>query len=289
MDSRRDSVDFYSIPFEDFPKHRNWTFTKVPDAGSLSRLVAEEVTAALKRAEAEGRKLMVICPVGPLDYRLWAERMNREGTSGSHLITVNMDEYLDEGGALIDASHPLSFRRFMRDNLFSRLEGRSRVPEANIHFPSPRRPEQTTRLIEAHGGADLCYGGMGLTGHFAFNDPPPRQEPCDGDAIRGSRTRVVRISPESQAQMCMGGTGGNWDIIPPAAVTLGMHELLLSRCIHLTFMRSWHAGVLRRALFGPVSGRCPGSFVQRHGNVKVTLTELAASLPLIHVAQRIAE
>ena len=29
-------MDFYSIPFEDFSKHRNWTFTKAPDAAALN-------------------------------------------------------------------------------------------------------------------------------------------------------------------------------------------------------------------------------------------------------------
>ena len=42
-------------------------------------------------------------------------------------------------------------------------------------------------------------------------------------------------------------------------------------------------------LAGPVTGRCPGSFIQQHPNVRVTVTELAAQLPLIHVAQRTAE
>jgi len=279
----------YAIPFDDFPKLKPWQFTKVPDVAALNRLVAEEVTAALERATGLGRKLMVICPVGPLDYAWWAEAMNRAQTSGADLITVNMDEYLAEDGTPIEEFHPLSFRRFMCENFFNRLEGKARVPDENIHFPRPGAFDETTRLVERHGGADLCYGGMGLTGHFAFNDPPPPDEPCDDHAVRSSRTRAVRICPESQAQMCMGGTGGNWEIIPKSAVTIGMYELLLSKQIHLTFMRSWHAGVLRRALFGPVTGRCPGSFVQQHPSVRVTLTELAAALPLIHVAQRIAE
>jgi glucosamine-6-phosphate deaminase len=282
-------MDPYATRFEDFAKLKPWTFTKVPDVAALNRLVAAEVASALKQASSEGRKLMVICPVGPLDYSYWAEAMNREHTRGRDLITINMDEYLGEDGALIEESHPLSFRRFMREGLFSRLQNDARVPPENIHFPAPGSFETITRLIEAHGGADLCYGGMGLTGHFAFNDPPPPDEPCDDSQVRNSRTRIVQICRESQAQMCMGGTGGNWDILPARAVTVGMYELLMSKHIHLTFMRSWHAGVLRRALFGPVTGRCPGSFMQQHPNIKVTLTELAASLPLVHVAQRIAE
>jgi len=129
----------------------------------------------------------------------------------------------------------------------------------------------------------------GLTGHFAFNDPPASDEPCrDGD-VSNSRTRTLTIPTTAQAQMCMGGTGGNWSIIPKRAVTLGMYELLMSKKVHLTFMQSWHAGVLRRALFGGVSGWCPSSFVQRHQNVEVTVTELATALLLVNVAQRIAE
>jgi glucosamine-6-phosphate deaminase len=282
-------MDVYAIPFEDFSRLRSWKFLRVADTDALNRIIADEVTAALKTVSYQGRQLMVICPVGPLDFSYWADRMNREAIDGAGLITVNMDEYIGRDGRLIPESHPLSFRRFMNERLFGRLQGKARVPPGNIHFPSPEEPEQTTKLIEDHGGADLCYGGLGLTGHFAFNDPPPDGEPCDDSLVRGSRTRALDIGPESTAQMCMGGTGGNWEIIPRRAVTIGMHELLMSKCVHLTFMRSWHAGVLRRALFGPMTGRCPGSFLQSHPNLKVTLTELAASLPLIHVAQRIAE
>ncbi len=282
-------MDFYAIPFEDFSRLRPWKFVRVADVDALNRMIADEVTAALKTASRLGRRLMVICPVGPLDFSYWADRMNREATDGTALITVNMDEYIGADGRLIPESHPLSFRRFMNDGLFGRLEGKARVPPENIHFPSPDAPDETTQLIEEHGGADLCYGGLGLTGHFAFNDPPPDGEPCDDRLVRGSRARALEIGPESMAQMCMGGTAGNWEIIPRRAVTLGMYELMMSKCVHLTFMRSWHAGVLRRALFGPVTGRCPGSFLQTHPNLKVTLTELAANLPLIHVAQRIAE
>jgi glucosamine-6-phosphate deaminase len=281
-------IDPYTLRFEAFQEHQDWIFTKVADPQALSRATAEEVVAELKCAETENRQLMVICPVGPIDYSYWVEAMNREQTDGSRLLTVNMDEYLDSEEQLIPESHPLSFRRFMNTGLFSRLTGRARVPSANIHFPSPAEPEETTRLIEEHGGADLCYGGMGLTGHFAFNDPPEPGEPANGH-VQNSRTRVVRISRESQAQMCIGGTAGNWEIIPQLAITVGMYELLMSKRIHLTFMRSWHAGVLRRALFGPITSQCPGSFVQCHGNVTVTVTELAAALPLINVAQRTAE
>lgn len=282
--------DPYSIEFERFAKLRPWHFNLLADVGELNQRIAEEVVLKAKEGREAGRQLMVICPVGPLDYAYWAEALNREQIDGSFIVTVNMDEYLKpSSNEWIEESHPLSFRGFMQKELFDRLKGKAKIPLENIHFPSPATPERTTELIESHGGADLCYGGLGLTGHFAFNDPPEPGEMLSEKDVRASRTRTLTICRESQAQMCMGGTAGNWDILPRTAVTLGMHELLLSRKIHLTFMRSWHAGVLRRALFGPVSTDCPGSFIQEHPNIEVSLTEIAARLPLVHVAQRIGE
>jgi len=279
----------YDLRFEDFAKHRPWPFTLVDDVDALNRRIARQAVDAIRDAGQTGRTILIITPVGPLDYAYWAELCNDENVSCEPLVTMNMDEYVDDDDRYIDESHPLSFRNFIRNTLVDNLKPKLRPDPANLHFPDPHEPARTTALVEAHGGADLCYGGMGLTGHFAFNDPPEPDETCDDEAVRNSRTRVVTICRESQAQMCMGGTGGNWAIIPKRAVTLGMYELLLSKRVHLTFMRSWHAGVLRRALFGPVTGRCPGSFIQEHGNVEVTLTKLAADPPLLHVAQRIAE
>jgi len=69
----------------------------------------------------------------------------------------------------------------------------------------------------------------GITGHFAFNDPPEPHEPLSDDDVRTSRTRRLTIPRESATQMAMGGVNGNWDILPRRAVTLGMHELLLSK------------------------------------------------------------
>jgi hypothetical protein len=54
-------------------------------------------------------------------------------------------------------------------------------------------------------------------------------------------------------------------------------------------MRSWHAGLWRRALFGPVTTAFPGSLVQEHPNLAVTMTELAARPPLINTSQATGE
>lgn len=284
------SSQYNQTSFADFSRLQpSFRFNLVEDAAELSRKIAREAVDAIKAAGQANRQVLMILPVGPLDYKIWADLCNREQVSCEPLVTLNMDEYLTADDAYIAADHPLSFRGFMQASFVDRLQPRLRPRPENIRFPDPACPEATTELVDAFGGADLCFGGMGITGHLAFNDPPEPGEPVIDDEIRHSRTRLLTINRESATQMAMGGVAGNWDILPRRAITVGMYELLRSRKLHLTFMRSWHSGVLRRALFGPVTGACPGSFVQTHPNVEVTVTQIAAARPLCNVAQAIGE
>jgi len=283
-------MDIYAVTVQGLPSSLRGKTTVVADADTLYRAIAIEFTDLLEEKAKRGEMLTVIAPVGPLNYRYFIEEVNRRGLSCSHLRTINMDEYLDEQDRLIPISHPLSFRRFMEETFFSQLDPERRPDPDNIVFPDPNRPEKVTELIDELGGADICWGGFGITGHLAFNDPPGMLgEPEDLESFRNCKTRKLTISPMSTAQMAMGGTNGNLEILPRRAITLGMYELLKSKRIHLTFMRRWHAGLWRRALLGPVTSSFPGSLVQDHPDYRVIMTELAAAPPLFNVAQATGE
>jgi glucosamine-6-phosphate deaminase len=283
-------MDIYSLTVRELPRSLREKVTVVANLDALNRAVATEFADALEEKQRSGEMLTVIAPVGPLDYHYFAAEVKRRGLSCSHLRTINMDEYLDEQDRLVSTDHPLSFRRFMEQTFFSRLDPGARPKPENVIFPDPDRPEAVTELIDRIGGADILWGGLGITGHFAFNDPPAMLgEAEDLESSRNCRTRKLTISPMSRAQMAMGGTNGNLEILPRRAVTLGMYEMLKSKRIHLTFMRSWHAGLWRRALLGEVTSAFPGSLVQEHPNYKVTITELAAAPPLLNVAQATGE
>lgn len=281
-------ADYNELDFEDFGRWRPYPFHLVANADELNRRIAAEAVDLIQQANQANRRILMIVPVGPLDYRYWARLCNERRVACAGLTTLCMDEYLDASGGVIPLRHPLSFRGYIQRTLIEPLQPDLRPDPANVRFPDPREPEASTALVEAFGGAEVCYGGMGITGHFAFNDPPEPGPIVDAE-VRHSRTRCLTISRESTTQMAMGGVDGNWDILPRRAVTLGMHELLLSRRLHLTFLRSWHAGVLRRALFGPVTGAFPGSFVQQHPHVEVTVTRIAARRPRCNVAQATGE
>jgi len=282
--------DIYSLTVEQLPCELRNRITVVENVDALNRRIAVEFADMLADKLDRDEMLTAICPVGPLDYRYFAAEVVRRGLSCRGLRTVNMDEYLDENDRLIPFDHPLSFRRFMEETFFALLPTEARPLPENVVFPDPDAPGKITELLDAIGGADICWAGFGITGHVAFNDPPALlNEPTDLGSFRDCRTRKLTISAPSMAQMAMGGTNGNLEIIPKRAITVGMHELLQARRFHLTFMRNWHAGLWRRALLGPLTPEFPGSLLQKHSNLTVTMTKLAAAPPVLNTAQATGE
>ncbi len=283
-------MSIYETKVSDLPSRWLDKVTVVPNARELSRAAAAEFADLLAEKQKQGELLTAICPVGPLDFRFFAEQAIKRGLSCRNLRTINMDEYLDENDRLIPMHHPLSFRRFMEETFFSLLPPGDRPLPENVIFPDPDAPEKITRLIDSIDGADICWAGLGISGHVAFNDPPQLTgEPADLERFRNCRTRKITIAMISMGQMAMGGTNGNMEIIPKRAVTVGMYELLRSKRFHATFMRNWHAGLWRRALLGPVTSAFPGSLLQEHPCLKVMMTEMAAAPPLLETAQATGE
>lgn len=277
-------MECYSISRKQFEERCPFPFQIVEDHDSLNRVAARHVVDLVSENSQMGKDTTLILPVGPLLYEPLAELCNREKVPLDRLTIFMMDEYLDTDGNPIPESHPLSFKGFVRASLVSQLDPALGFSMDRVIFPLPDLLDEVSNGILSIGGVDLCFGGVGISGHLAFNDPPePEETDKDINWVRNCPARIVTISRESTTQMAVGGTHGNWAIIPRRAVTLGMKEILASKRICLTFMRTWHAGTMRRALFGPVSPDCPASLVQEHPNVEVVLTESAAAPPLVNI------
>lgn len=275
--------NYYAIRPEEFHLHSPFPFRLLKTHADLCEAFARELADRIKTQAARGELTKVILPVGPLDYRPFAELCNREGVSCESLVIFSMDEYANADGSAVSVEHPLSFRAFYQRNLLDLLDAPLRLPPDQLILPDPENLDLVRQKLDEYAPIDVCYGGFGINGHFAFNSPP--LEETDLETFRNTSVRIVQPREGDVVQMAIGGTAGNLEIIPPKAATLGMKELLEARHIHLTFMRSWHAGVLRRALFGPVTPNFPGSLVQLHPSVTVSVTEIAAQVPPFSILQ----
>jgi glucosamine-6-phosphate deaminase len=276
--------DYYQIPPEEFHHYSPIQFNFVDTFESLCQVIARELVDLIRNNAAQGKMTKVVLPVGPLTLDPIARLCNQEGVSCESLVIFAMDEYLNSDNSAIPLDHPLSFRSFFQHSLIDKLDPDKKLPPEQLILPLPENIDNILGKIEQFGGFDIVYGGFGINGHFAFNSPP--REEMDVDTFKNTSIRVVEPREGDIVQMAIGGTDGNLEVLPPKACTLGMKELLNARQLHLTFMRSWHAGVLRRALFGAVTSAFPGSLVQLHPNVKATITSIAAQVPSFHILQQ---
>lgn len=254
----------------------------LPDNDALIRRIADDLLSEFLSAKRAGHnKVVFIIPVGPIgQYDLLAERCNRERISLRDLVLINMDEYLTPDRMdFIPASDPLSFRKHMVDHFYDRLDPGLVPPPEQRLLPHPRDLSAIPRAIERLGGCDVCFGGIGITGHVAFNDPPEPGERVSIEEFKALPTRVVRLSRETRLINSVTATRGNVDRIPEFAVTVGMREILASRKVRIYMNRFWQSAIVRKVLHGPVTPAVPASLLQNHPDVRFVLVDHVAELP----------
>ena len=105
-----------------------------------------------------------------------------------------MDEYLDDEKQWISKDHPLSFRGFMQRTVYDKVRPELVMPEDQRVFPDPNHPEYISELIEKLGGVDICFGGIGINGHVAFNEADPS---LTNEEFLAQKTRVLEITKET--------------------------------------------------------------------------------------------
>ena len=155
----------------------NWI--KVENYESMSRLGAEKIYRAVADGIRSGRRFNLGLATGNTMIRLYellAEKLNENRIPLHLLHTYNLDEYVDGTTSAVPYTHPLSYRKYMTENLFRRLDPALGFGEENIHFPDPRDPAEFDRALEAAGGTDLQLLGIGFNGHIAFNEPMKETE-----------------------------------------------------------------------------------------------------------------
>lgn len=251
----------------------------LPDAAALTRAFADMLVDEYRSACAAGRdRATFIVPVGPVgQYDLLAARCNAERLSLAGLTLIGMDEYLTPAGAWIAEEDPRSFRGHIRRHLIDAFDP---ALAPRVVFPEPARPEAIGALIADRGGVDVAFGGVGIAGHVAFNEPPEPGEPVDIDAFAALPARIVRLARETRTINAVTVTRGAIDLVPERAVTVGMQEILGARRVRLFLNRPWQCGILRKLLHGPVTPAVPASYIQRHPDAALVVTEEVTHSPM---------
>ena len=233
--------------------------------------IARKMADKLRENNKKGLTTSFILPVGPRgQYRRFASICNRERISCKKLITINMDEYLDKSGNLVPMDHPLSFRGFMKENLFEILDEDLKILPENIHFPDPGDTKKIGNIVNDLNGADICFGGIGINGHIAFNEPEYDNLDGNGSYI-DSRTRVLELKKETIVMNSL-KYSGNMDLVPKKAITIGIWEIFQSKELCFYLDSSWKGKVFERTVFGDPTPSFPSTYLKIHRKSSITVS-----------------
>jgi glucosamine-6-phosphate deaminase len=190
-------------------------------------------------------------------------RMRREEQLDFSLCrTFNLDEYVG-----LPATDRHSYRHYMDRNLFHQVN----IDRRNTHLPDGcaadldaecRRYEEAIRRVN---GIDLQLLGIGRDGHIGFNEPL---------SALHSRTREKSLSPRTLEQNAP--LFDDPATIPRRALTMGVGTILESRRCLLLATGAEKAGIIAKAVEGPITAMISATALQLHPRCTVIVDADAA-------------
>ena len=175
--------------------------------------------------------------------------------SFSKVRTVNLDEYVG-----VDETHPQSYRFFMEEKLFSKVN----ICKESTHLPSGLAEnlrtecERYDRVISDLSPIDLQLLGIGHNGHIGFNEP--------GEFFT-ENTHIVELSSSTiEANSRFFSAKSD---VPKRAITMGIGQIMSAKRIVLLAFGKEKSDILRAALIGDVTPNCPAAVLQHHPNLTV--------------------
>ena len=243
--------------------------------------MAIEVFDLIKANNEKGEDTVMIVPYGPLGpYSRLVYLVNKYRVSLKRCHFINMDEYLTPDLKYIPMDDPLSFRGGMNRIFYGLIDDElNLLPEHRI-FPEPGNEGFIWDYIQKQGKLDMCWGGVGITGHIAFNEPPEPGETMSNEDFLNLPTRTLKLARETRTINAFMNTGADLEGIPENCITVGMKEINFAKKIRMCMPRDWNAAMLRKILHGPVTSKVPCSLFQSHPDALIYTAQLATVPPV---------
>jgi glucosamine-6-phosphate deaminase len=249
------------------------SYEKIPvkifsDYKEVSRAVAGEIASLIKVKNEKDEMAVLGLATGSTPISVYAElvRMHKEeGLSFKNVITFNLDEYFP-----MEPTALQSYVLFMHAHLFDHID----IKPENIHIPDGTiSRDQVSEFcsnydleIEKAGGLDIQILGIGRTGHIGFNEP--------GSEINAP-TRLISLDYVTIADAASDFYGE--EFVPTRAITMGIATILKAKRVILMALGEGKAGIIHKAIEGPVTSDVPASFLQKHSNALFILDNTSSS------------
>ena len=244
------------------PKHLQVGTMKVeihPSSKAAGVAAARATAKALIELGRAHESISVIFATGAsqldtLDALTGIKNLPWNQVSGFH-----MDEYVG-----IDADHPASFRRYLRERLARKVHMKEFFEiDGSASDPEQVGQEYAEKLRSAD--PQLCLLGIGENGHLAFNDPPV------ADFNDSADVRIVHLDAVCRQQQAAEGWFTSVEKVPEYAITLTIPALIRVPKLIVSVPGRRKAKIVRRAFEEPVSTECPATILRTHPDVTIYL------------------
>ena len=230
------------------------------DRASLGLAAAKAVAAAIA-ARDEARVVFACAP----SQNEFLAALIAQSVDWTKVTVFHMDEY-----AGLPASHPASFRSYLRGHLLAHIAPRA------VHLiraeEDPAKEIARYSALLAGRPLDLVCLGIGENGHLAFNDPPV------ADFADPLLVKLIALDAACRQQQVNDGCFPALDAVPARALTLTIPALIGAREISCTVPGERKAAAVRDALLGPIRTSCPASILRTHPRAVLHIDDAAASL-----------
>ena len=246
----------------------------------LHRHLARDIADTIIANNREKAPTVLILPYGPTgQFPLFIDLVNRERITLKNCTFFFMDEYCDRQGNVLNPRCHLSFKGSMQQ-YWPQISEDLRLPDNRIIFPNESNIQYLDQWISEAGGIETCYGGIGIHGHIAFNEPEPD--------VSHTNPRLVELHPSTITMNAIRSeVGGDLENFPSSAYTLGMRQILSARKIRLYCRNDipgiqWANAVLRLAVLGEPGDDYPVTHIRSHPDWKI-ITDVNTARPAKHV------
>lgn len=235
------------------------------DRETLGQAAAAEGARAIRAALARQDRAAIIVATGASQFEMLKALVARD-LDWSRVTAFHLDEYVG-----IDAGHPASFRRYLRERFtgplgnlgeFVEVNGDAGDLDAEIARLNARIAEETI---------DVCFAGIGENCHLAFNDPP-------ADFDTASPYIAVDLDEACRRQQLGEGWFATLEDVPARAISMSIRQIVASRKIILSVPDERKAQAVANAVEGEVTNMHPASILQGHADCSLHLDRASAGL-----------
>lgn len=230
-----------------------------PNRESAGRAAAQAAAEDLRRIGSAQESIAAIFATGASQLDMLRALVSSPDIPWNKIDGFHMDEYVG-----IYDNHPASFRRYLRENLTSRVRMRAFFEiDGSSPYPDSVCMDYAERLRAA--SPRLCLLGIGENGHLAFNDPAEAdfQDPAD--------VKIVTLDSACRQQQTAEGWFGSIEEVPAHAITITIPALFRVPTLILSVPGKRKAQIVKRAFTEPISTDCPATVLRTHPDATVYL------------------